>query len=80
MDITETTAFRAGKIAGDTGASGMLVAIMDRNAREADRTYTRVVESLEHDRDEWRERALTAERELSAAKFRLVNLVFGKDW
>lgn len=56
-------------------AAGLLVQIMDQNAREAERMAASVQQWAEQERDEWRERALRAEARLDRIEARLWDLL-----
>lgn len=56
-------------------AAGLLVQIMDHNARESERIAATVQQGIERERDEWRERALAAEAQLDRIYDRLMGLM-----
>lgn len=60
---------------GGPEATGLLVALMDWNARERAGVLAMVLESTEADRDRWKARALDAERHLRAIEGRVWSLL-----
>lgn len=56
-------------------ATGLLVALMDANARSLDRTLEMVREGIEMERDRWKARALEAERHLRVIEMRVMGLL-----
>src|SRR3954449_13231558 len=60
---------------GGSSAAKLLGDIFERNAREQEWLATTIQSSLEHERDEWKDRALAAEERLHRIESRLFSLL-----
>lgn len=66
----------AQELDGNVPATSLMLSILDSNARASEAVSNRLQESLEADRDRWRDRALVAEELVDAMERNMLAMLY----